>query len=87
MSDEDRMQKALKIVAGMEPWFRDINKKKSSKGRTQNEACFDSGVFAASEFIRRLTGDGKLALCVHECCLWRREERRAARLTTTDREQ
>ena len=61
----------------MQPWFREINKrgrKQNLDGRTTNEECFDAGVFAAAEMIRRLTGDEELALAVHEVCIWRQCE-------------
>lgn len=77
MATERTWVKAKRVVEGMEPWFRDINKrgrKPNRDGRTTNEACFDSGVFAASEMIRRLTGDEELALAVHEVCIWRQRE-------------
>ncbi len=72
--------KAKKIVQGMKPWCEKINDKGTKKnpsardGRTINEECFDSGVFAASELIRRLTGDEELSLAVHEMCIWRQRE-------------
>ena len=74
--------RALQIVDGMEPWFRDINKKRkpdSRDGRTHEEQVFDSGVFAASEFIRRITQDEQLALAVHEVCCWARKARAAGK--------
>lgn len=68
--------KAKQVVKGMKPWCEKINHKATDErdGRTINEACFDSGVFAASELIRRLTGDEELSLAVHEMCIWRQRE-------------
>lgn len=63
------------VIDGMELWFNDINSKKAHKdGRTLNESVWDSGVFAASEFVRRLTGDEDLALAIHGICVWSRNE-------------
>lgn len=65
------------VVRSMQPaWFADINKRKkpTSGGRTVNEQCFDSGVFAAAEFIRRVTGDEDLALAVHRVCIWHQRQ-------------
>lgn len=65
------------VLKSMQPaWFADINKRKkpSEDGRTVNEQCFDSGVLAASEFIRRLTGDEQLALEIHRVCLWHQRQ-------------
>jgi hypothetical protein len=67
-----------RIVAGMRPnWFRRAIQRKLPRndGRTIHEANFDSGVFAASEFVRRLTGDESLALAIHEMCFWKQRER------------
>ena len=53
-------------------WFQDvINRKprvREGDTRTLSEQCFDSGVFAAAEFIRRLTGDEALAPEIPEVC-------------------
>ena len=70
------VSEARKIVAGMPTWFRgvDIHKTSAPCGRTVNEEFFDSGVFAASELVRRLTGDEALALAIHEACIWRQRE-------------
>lgn len=82
---------ALKIMAGMGPWFDDINakprkpKKHSRDSRTHQEWIFDKGVHAAAEFIRRLTKDENLSLAIHECATWKRQERAKeseARVTT-----
>ena len=72
----EQMQ-AVEIVAGMEPWWRDVNQKlkPSRDGRTDAERRWDSGVFAASELVRRLTRDENLALAIHELCFWQRAER------------
>lgn len=68
--------RAKKIVEGMESWTRDINTRtrRQNDGRTANEWCFDAGVFAASELVRRLTGDDELSLAIHEMCIWRQRE-------------
>lgn len=80
MTDSANLKKAAAIVLGMTPWFKDINsrKRKPSDDRTAAETLFDSGVFAASELVRRLTGDENLALAVHEVCIWRQIERTKA---------
>ena len=71
------------VMQSMQPaWFKDINKRKRRKGgsrdgRTLNEECFDSGVFAAAEFVRRVTRDEHLALAVHEVCIWQQRKREA----------
>lgn len=73
-----QQHKAMQIVAGMEPWWSNVNKrpkKPSADGRTREEVLFDSGVFAASELIQRYTRDEQLALAVHELCFWARRER------------
>jgi hypothetical protein len=70
--------KAQQIVAGMKRWVSDINRKRkttSHDDRTEAEQCFDSGVFAASELLRRLTGDESLSVAVHEIMVWRLKER------------
>lgn len=77
MATERQWVKAKRVVEGMSPrWFIDVNLKKKlhHDGRTVNEQCFDSGAFAASEMIRRLTGDEELALAIHEVCIWRQRE-------------
>lgn len=70
-------KKAIEIVAQMrDSWFSNVNRRRKFKcGTTQNEACFDSGVFAAAELVRRLTGDESLSLAVHEALLWKQKER------------
>lgn len=74
MSNE---KKALQIIKDMEPWWRDLESKKPSRdGRTRNEVCFDNGVFAAAEFVRRMTGDESLALLTLEACSWKRKKRK-----------
>jgi hypothetical protein len=83
---------AKRIVEGMKPWFAKINERGKSKkessidGRTVNEQCFDSGVFAASEMIRRLTGDEELALAIHEVCIWRQREHASDESTKSNAE-
>lgn len=72
------VERALEIIAAMEPWWRDLEqkgKKPNRDGRTRNEECFDIGVFAAAEFVRRLTRDEALSGLIHEVCAWRRQER------------
>lgn len=72
--------KAKRVVENMNgsSWFDPNAKKKAHRdGRTINEMCFDSGVFAASEVIRRLTGDEELALAIHEASIWRQREHAA----------
>ena len=54
-----------KIVAGMGPWRRRYGGAISSRKRTNGQRAFDSGVLAASEFVRRITGDETLALQIH----------------------
>lgn len=74
----DHKKRARAIVDGMEVWFRDgVRHRKTDKrdGRTPEEQIFDSGIFAASEFVRRMTGDEALSLAIHECCFWARRER------------
>lgn len=73
-----QQKRAIEIVAGMEPWWRDIGAKKrkpSRDGRTAEQCDFDSGVFAASELIRRYTSNEELSLAMHELCFWARKER------------
>lgn len=73
-------RESKKIVAGMKAWFGDVNKKRTrhtDDGRTVAEQCFDSGVFTASEFVRRITGDEELALAIHECCFWAQKKQEA----------
>ena len=70
--------KAVKIIASMEPWWRDIDKpRKVDKrdGRTERQQIFDSAVFAAAELIRRYTKDEHLAGAMHELCFWARIKR------------
>lgn len=70
-------RKPQEVLESMQPaWFKDIKnrKKPSEDGRTVNEQCFDSGVFAASEFVRRLTGDEQLALEIHRVCIWHQRQ-------------
>lgn len=84
---------AARAIKSMQPaWFKDINERgkkgrPSRDGRTVNEECFDSGVFAAAEFVRRITGDDDLALAVHEVCIWRQREQEAANGPGADPEQ
>lgn len=77
-------KRACEIVAGMKPWWEDVQenyvKNKKAKpsnhdGRTAEERTWDSGVFAASELIRRITKDEDLALAMHELCFWARKQR------------
>ena len=78
---------AARVITSMQPacftynTARGKRTRPSPDGRTINEECFDSGVFAASEFIRRLTRDENLALAVHEVCIWRQREHEAAEAT------
>lgn len=70
--------RAAAIVAGMEPWWRDLEKlgkKPNRDGRTRNEECFDSGVMAAAELIRRMLKNNDLSLSVHEITSFMRKER------------
>lgn len=72
------VEAARQKVLGMEPWWINVNrnpsKKPSMDGRTHEEQLWDSGVFAASELVRRLTGDNDLSAAIHELCHWRRRE-------------
>lgn len=78
-------KKSREMVVGMEPWWRDVasdhaknaaaKNTDSRDGRTPVERTWDSGVFAASELVRRLTGDEHLSLAIHELCFWARKER------------
>lgn len=72
-------RKAREIVSDMEPWWRETNnkrKKNKHDKRTENEKIFDSGIYAASEFVRRFCGhDERIALAMHELTFWTREER------------
>ncbi len=70
-----RAENAIKAM--QRDWWEDINKRREGtdrNGRTVNERCFDSGVFASSRFIKLVTGDDKLALAMHEGCIWRQRE-------------
>lgn len=70
--------KARQIVAGMKSWFRDFakrHKKGDARDRRTREDCvFDSGVFAAAEFVRRFTGDETLSGMIHQCSIWAQKE-------------
>lgn len=70
---------AQQKVPGMEPWWRDVNrkppKKPSRDGRTHAEVLWDNGVFAAAELVRRLTDSDDLCLAIHELCHWKRRGR------------
>lgn len=65
----------------MKVWFENIDRSRKQAprdSRTTQEQAFDSGVFAASEFVRRITRDDALSLMIHECCIWRQRELQAA---------
>jgi hypothetical protein len=71
------------VIESMTPaWLDIINKKTLPKHdhRTMNEACFDSGVMAAAEFVRRMMdGDESLALPMFDLCFFKRKERANAK--------
>lgn len=73
--------RAKQLVSQMKSWSNLKNRRPKNDGRTVQEQCFDSGVFAASELVRRLTGDEELALAVHEMCIWRQREHEAESAT------
>lgn len=58
------MRDPKEVLKGMRPW-QEFGSAVSAQARTAQQRAFDSGVLAASEFIRRITGDESLAGAVH----------------------
>lgn len=52
------------VIQTMVPW-RDYGDAKTMRSRTNDQRAYDSGILAASEFIRRITGDESLSGAVH----------------------
>lgn len=70
--------KAIEEAARMAPaWHESAKCRKTPirDGRTPMECAYDSGVFAASELVRRITGDENLAASILEMCHWAARER------------
>jgi hypothetical protein len=55
-------KKSQEIIAGMKVW---LHYGSAKNYRSREQAAFDSGILAASEFIRRYTDDEDLAFQVH----------------------
>jgi hypothetical protein len=79
---ETKRRRAEEIANDLWPaWYKAMQEKRrtSRDGRTGREQDFDSGVFAASELVRRLTKDEDLALAIHSVCFWSQRERKAVK--------
>ncbi len=53
------------VLRNMAQW-RKFGSATSVRARTKSQQAYDSGVFAAAEFARRVTGDERLAVVILE---------------------
>lgn len=62
--------RAREIVADMRAWFEKLERPAYSitDSMMVRQQCFDDGVIAASEFVRRYTNDEDLAYVMLEAC-------------------